>query len=260
MSEVHAATGPYSTDALDQSELEEFEAHLAVCPSCTREVAEFWETAAVLSLLAAAPAPPALKGSVMAAVSGVRVLPPVVPADDQTTPVAVAEDTTPVTVAVAASVDVLAVRRQRRLTRLLSLAVAAALVAALGLGGWVVLLTQRETPVATSTPETELLNAPDLKAYTVPLKNGGHATFVVSKTLNRALLSGEHLPPLTPTKTYQAWTLQGTQATRDSLISSGASVKRWFTGPVNASTAVAISVEPAGGSDQPTTILAVQSI
>ena len=67
-----------------------------------------------------------------------QVLPPDVPAEDQGPVVeAVAEE--PVVVAAPVTrVDELALRRQRRLTRVLSLAVAAALVVALGLGGWVV--------------------------------------------------------------------------------------------------------------------------
>ena len=46
MSEIHGAVGSYVVNALDPDELEEFEAHLAVCPTCSREVVEFGETAA----------------------------------------------------------------------------------------------------------------------------------------------------------------------------------------------------------------------
>jgi len=52
MSEIHNAVGSYVVNALDPDELEEFEAHLAVCSTCTREVQEFSETAAQFSLLA----------------------------------------------------------------------------------------------------------------------------------------------------------------------------------------------------------------
>ena len=58
MSEIHGAVGSYVVNALDLAELDEFEAHLAVCPTCTREVVEFCETAAELSLLAPAAVPP----------------------------------------------------------------------------------------------------------------------------------------------------------------------------------------------------------
>ena len=77
MSEIHGAVGSYVVNALDPSELDEFEAHLAVCPTCSREVVEFGETAAELSLLATATAPPPeLRSSILSAISEVRVLPP----------------------------------------------------------------------------------------------------------------------------------------------------------------------------------------
>ncbi len=93
MSEIHGAVGSYVINALDPAELDEFEAHLAVCPTCSREVVEFCETAAELSLLAsaAAPPPPALRGSVLSAISGVRVLPPIPASTVDRTP----ERTTP---------------------------------------------------------------------------------------------------------------------------------------------------------------------
>ena len=54
MSEIHGAVGAYVVNALEPDEREEFEAHLAVCPTCSREVVEFGETAAELSVLASA--------------------------------------------------------------------------------------------------------------------------------------------------------------------------------------------------------------
>ena len=57
MSEIHGAVGSYVVNALDPDERAEFEAHLAVCPTCSREVVELGETAAELSLLAS-DAPP----------------------------------------------------------------------------------------------------------------------------------------------------------------------------------------------------------
>ena len=82
MSEIHGAVGSYVVNALDPDELDEFEAHLAVCPTCAREVREFGETAAELSLLASAtPPPPALRSSILAAIAEVRPLPPEPPAE-----------------------------------------------------------------------------------------------------------------------------------------------------------------------------------
>jgi anti-sigma-K factor RskA len=144
------------------------------------------------------------------------------------------------------------------MTRVMSLAVAAVTVVALALGGWVVSLSQRQPQVASVTAETELLRAPDLKAYTIDLKDGGKATFIASKSLNRAMFSSGDLPALKDDQTYQLWTLAGpltapTRVTPDALVGGGAA-KQWFTGPVAQSDALAISIEKSGGASAPTNI------
>lgn len=264
MSEIHGAVGAYVMNALDGHELDEFQAHLADCATCQREVVEFRETATALSLLSRTAPPPALKESVMAAIAEVRVLPPV---DAEPEPVAEAaprralDEVVPEpveSVQAVEPVDEVAARRQRRLTRVLSLAVAAVTVVALVLGGWVVSLRQRP-PVASATAETELLRAPDLKAFTVDLKNGGKATFIASKSLNKAMFSSGDLPALKENQTYQLWTLAGplaapTRVTPDALVGGGTAVKQWFTGPVAQSDALAISIEQAGGASAPTDV------
>ena len=259
MSEIHGAVGAYVLNALDGHELDEFEAHLAGCAICQREVVEFRETATELSLLSRTTPPPALKESVMAAIGGVRVLPPLDGAAEAD--VSGAPEDAPrraMDGVLAAPIDELAVRRQRRMTRVLSLAVAAVTVVALALGGWVVSLSQRQPQVATVTAETELLRAPDLKAYTVDLRDGGKATFIASKSLNRAMFSSGDLPALKDDQTYQLWTLAGpltspTRVTPDALVGGGAA-KQWFTGPVAQSDALAISIEKSGGASSPTDI------
>lgn len=263
MSEIHGAVGAYVMNALDGPELEEFETHLADCATCQREVVEFRETATAMSLLSRTAPPPALKESVMAAIAGVRVLPPADGVADAAPVVDPAPrralDEVPVEAVEAVEpVDELAVRRQRRTTRVLSLAVAAVTVVALMLAGWVVSLSQRP-PVASATAETELLRAPDLRAYTVDLKDGGKATFIASKSLNKAMFSSGDLPALKENQTYQLWTLAGpltapTRVTPDALVGGGNAVKQWFTGPVAQSDALAISIEQAGGASAPTNV------
>ncbi len=49
MSDVHALSGAYALDALDDSERAEFERHLAVCSSCRLEVAGLVEAAGSLA-------------------------------------------------------------------------------------------------------------------------------------------------------------------------------------------------------------------
>ncbi len=261
MSDSHAAVGAYVVHALGPEERAEFEAHLAECETCRREVAEFRETTGELSVLSSAAPPPELKGSVMRAIAGVRVLPP----EPEAAPAAGAGSTLPAPSGTAAAGDELALHRARRANRVLTLAVAAVTVVALVLGGWAISLSQRQPPVAAASAETQLLQAPDLRSYTVALKGGGTATFLVSRGLNRALLSGSDLPEPGAGRTYQLWTLAGplsapTRVTPDALVTGGGSAKQWFTGPVATSDAVAISIEPAGGATAPSDILGVTGL
>jgi hypothetical protein len=264
MSEIHGAVGAYVANALDGAELAEFQAHLDGCATCQREVVEFRETVTELSLLSRTQPPPALKDSVMSAIGSVRVLPPeaTAPAEAEASSGPVPDLAVPRRALDAVPpepVDELGLRRQRRLTRVLSLAVAAVTVVALVLGGWVVSLSRQPAPVASPTLETELLRAPDLKAFTIELKDGGKATFVASKSLNRAMFSSGDLPALKNGQTYQLWTLAGpltapTRVTPDALVNGGAGAKVWFTGPIGQSDALAISIEQAGGATAPTDI------
>lgn len=258
MSEIHGAVGSYVVNALDPSELDEFEAHLAVCPTCSREVIEFCETAAELSLLATVSAPPpALRSSILSAISEVRVLPPILPplSNDAEETAPRRASIKPIAATVSpAPVDELALRRQRRRTRVLSLAVAAVMVVALSLGGWVFsLVRDQQSQVADQAAETQLFAAQDVKVFTSTMKNGGKISFVVSKGLNKALFIGDNLPTTGPDQTYQLWTLQGQAATPDSLVAGGASRKQWFTGQVQDSTGLAVTIEPEAGSKTPTT-------
>ncbi len=254
MSEIHGATGSYVLNALDPSELDEFEAHLAACATCSQEVVEFCETAAELSLLATATAPPpALKGSIMAAISSVRVLPP----DPSVEVRAAAEVPSRLEVQPqpqrAMPVDELALRRAQRRSRILALAVAAVTVVALAMGGWAVTVSQQQQPpTASPSLETQVYQAPDVKITQFTLKNGAQASFVASKTLNKAFLTSSSLPDPGAGKTYQVWTLRGTQPVPDNLLSGGKGVEAWFGGDIAQATGLAVTIEPAGGSQVPT--------
>jgi hypothetical protein len=252
MSEIHGAVGAYVVNALDPDELKEFEAHLAVCPTCSREVVEFGETAAELSLLASVPPPAALRGSILSAISEVRPLPPEPSAETSQ-----AEPTTNETQTVAAdirhAVDELALRRQQRRARVLSVLVAAVVAAAVALGGVVYTLVQsRQVQVAQQAAETELLTAPDVQTYTTTMKDGGQISFVVSRSLNRALFIGKDLPAVGSDRTYQLWTLEGDRAIPDNLVAGGGDRKEFFRETLSGVTRLAVSIEAAGGAQQPT--------
>jgi Anti-sigma-K factor rskA/Putative zinc-finger len=250
MSEIHGAVGSYVVNALDPDEMEEFEAHLEVCPTCSREVQEFGETAAELSLLAGVvPPPAALRGSILAAISEVRPLPPEPPVE-----IASVESSPRETVTASAPQrpDELALRRQRRRTRALSVLVAAVVAAALALGGVVYgLVNARQAQVAQQAAETELLTAPDVKTYSATMKDGGQVSFVVSKSLNRAMFIGKDLPPVGGDRTYQLWTLEGQRPIPDNTVPGGGDRKEFFRETLGGVTGLAVSIEAAGGAQQP---------
>ena len=253
MSEIHSAVGAYVVNALDADELEEFEAHLAVCPTCSREVVEFGETAAELSLLASAPQPPAaLRESILSAISEVRPLPPESPAETvPATPTAT--ETLRAPDEIKHAVDELARRRQQRRTRVLTVLVAAVVAAAVALGGVVYTLVQaRQAQVAQQAAETELLTAPDVQTYSATMKDGGQISFVVSRSLNRALFVGKDLPAVGSDRTYQLWTLEGEQPIPDNLVAGGGDRKEFFRETLSGVTSLAVSIEAAGGAQQPT--------
>ncbi len=253
MSEIHGAVGSYVVNALDPVELEEFEAHLEVCPTCSREVVEFCETAAELSLLAATPTPPPmLRTSILAAIRDVRPLPPELPVAEPATPRRAMLATVPDQTPAVPVVDELELRRQKRRTRLLALAVAAVTVVALSMGGWAIsLVRDQQAQVASATMETQLFSAPDVKITATTTTNGGQVSFVSSKSMNRALFVTRNLPTTDPSQTYQLWTLQGDNATPDALLDGG-SRKQWFDHALADSTGLAVTIEPKAGSPKPT--------
>lgn len=249
MSEIHGAVGSYVIHALDTDELDEFELHLAGCATCSREVVEFCETAAQLSLLASTLGPPpALRSAILSQIGAVRPLPPELPELMETQERPAASQPAPV--------DELTVRRQRRRTRLLTLAVAAVSVIALSLGVGVVNLVQnRQSQVAAANVElqleAELYTAPDVRIVPATTPNGAQVSFVSSKSLNKALFVNHNLPAPGDRLKYQLWTLDGPAATPDNLFDANMRTQ-WFKNPIADSTGLAVTIEPESGSVAPT--------
>ncbi|WP_343899698.1 zf-HC2 domain-containing protein, partial [Nocardioides aquaticus] len=78
MTDVHALSGAYAIDALDDAERAQFEQHLALCGECRAEVAGLQEAGAELAATTMATPSAALRARVLADVAQVRPLPPVV--------------------------------------------------------------------------------------------------------------------------------------------------------------------------------------
>jgi anti-sigma-K factor RskA len=218
MTDVHALSGAYAVDALDDLERAAFERHLVDCAACRAEVASLRETAALIAETTATEPPAGLRDRVLADISGVRPLPPEVPATK---------------------------RPRRWRTGLLAAAAAVVLLAA-GTVVW-------QQPWAGETSTTEqVLTAADAESTTLELGEAS-ATVTHSDSLGRAVIVTDDMPPPPEGKVYQLWLEQPD----DGMVSAGLmpvdpDQTVLLEGDAATATAVGITVEPEGGSPEPT--------
>ena len=95
------------------------------------------------------------------------------------------------------------------------------MLAAVALGGVVHTGQARQAQVAQQAAETELLTAPDVQTYSATMRDGGQISFVVSRSLDRAMFIGKDLPTIGADRTYQLWTLEGERPIPDNLVAGG---------------------------------------
>ncbi|WP_424347703.1 anti-sigma factor [Kocuria sp. CH-021] len=246
---VHADAALYAVDALEPGERAAFELHLRGCAACREEVAAFGEVGAHLASAVAEPPPAALRANVLAAVrgtpqeqrSGHRAADPADPADPG------AGDTSPGTVVPLAP-------RPRPRRRWLAAAAAAVLLPGAALGGWALgtQSEQREQQLVAQEQDRQarLLSAPDVTTRQLEV-DGRPATLVVSAQEDAALFVASGLTGPGEGREYQLWLVQGGTPVPD-VHFGGGDVQVWLDGDVGRAAAVAMTVEPAGGSETPT--------
>ncbi|MET9888222.1 anti-sigma factor [Streptomyces sp. NPDC006430] len=234
--ELHTLTGAYALHALTPAEDEAFTAHLVDCPSCRQEVAEFSATAARLAGAAAVPPPARLKEAVLRDIDSVRQLPPLLHGTVKPT-------------------TFTAVLRRKAVP----LALAASLAAAAVLGGVTVLQHQRTDEARQQAQASErrlqdltvVLAAPDARTVHGRTASGATTSVVTSKVQNKAVFIGAGLPDPGPGRTYQLWfDDHGAMRPAGLLTHDGATLMQ---GDLQGASGVGLTVEPAGGSPQPTT-------
>lgn len=199
-------------------------------PAQSEEVAQ--ETATRLALAVARVPPPSLKVAVMTGAARTRQLPPVAAARPQAEPRATWRPHAAVVVAALATVIVVV------------LAVALA-----------VQRSDLDNARAQQRAVAAVLNAPDARLVTGRTSVGGTTTVVVAGRLRKMIVTTNGLPALANSKVYQLWLIGPGGATSAGLL-PGATQGR--TAPVLASGLVpgdklGVTVEPAGGTKQPTT-------
>jgi anti-sigma-K factor RskA len=241
--DAHALAGAYALDALDTAERDRFERHLRDCRACQAEVRGFAATAASLARAASTEPPPGLKERVLAAAAVTRQLPPEVP-------VAAAGEPWRREAAEPA-------RRSPWVPRL-ALAVGGGGLVAAAVLGYVTVSAQDQltTTQAQSQELAAVLTAPDAGITRGPTSAGGTATVVASPSEGKMVFTSSGLEALPPSKVYQMWFLGPGNPRSAGLVP--AANANGSTAPVLASglesgDKVAVTVEPAGGTSQPTT-------
>ncbi|WP_061293654.1 anti-sigma factor [Herbidospora cretacea] len=227
--EIHTLSGAYALNALPLRELGEFEGHLSRCETCAIEVRGLRETAARLGVAVAEAPPRALKARVMAQIAEVRQEPPVVAGEP-------------------AEPEVVVPLRRGRGRWALALAAVAA-VAAVSAG--VVAVNEIRARDASIQETQSLLAAPDAVVRKVKMVGGGTATVVASAAYGKVMFTSD-LPALDPSKTYQMWVIGG-ERVRSAGTMDGGGVRTATVGLPEGTDHVGVTVEPAGGSQQPTT-------
>ena len=228
MSDIHALSGAYAVDALDDAERTQFERHLAVCPECRAEVQSFSETTAIMTEAQAQTPPPSLRDRVLADISAVRPFPPEVPAAD----------------ASPAHLAPVVTLRRRMLTSL----VAAAAVVLLALGAFTWHPWQHDA----ATLADQIRRAPDAVSVIEPVPGGGKLTLIRSASLKRAVIVGSPVPEPAAGTTYQMWLQQPGQDMVSAGLMPDPGKPTVLTGDAATAVAAAVSVEPEAGSSHPT--------
>lgn len=231
----HLDVGAYALHALPPDEEAAFENHLASCAECRREADGLTRTASMLGAGEARAPSPELRTRVLGQISTVRqerLEPPRAGA------------------------------HPRRRQRVLGFALAASVAAAAALGG---VAWWQHTEADTAQEKAadlhtgaealaDVLAAPDATISTAELPQGATASVVASRAQGQAAFIASGLPPLTDDQVYELWYAEAGDFRPAGLLSgAGGRQAHILDGPLAGATAVGITVEPAGGSQQPTT-------
>jgi anti-sigma-K factor RskA len=227
--DLHTLSGAYALHALSPEEASEFQKHLAACDACQQEVRELEAAAARMGASEAIAPPPELKSRVLSAADRMPQLPPKVSGVDESR------------------------RRSPWLPRLLAAAAAAVLVVTGGILAAQVGDDEGQAQLAQGV--VRVFQADDAHTATVETSNGGRLSVATSPGLNEMAVDTDELPPLDEDHVYQLWAIVD-GSTAPVLVLEPE--KGAFMEMPSADTEVAITIEPAGGSQQPTTDPIVQ--
>lgn len=271
--DTNALLGAYAVDAVDDRERALVEAYLRDHPEAQTEVDELRAAAARLAVLSDDSPPPALRGSVLDAISRVRPLPPTADEarpDDIASTIAPDGDTHD---DIRDDTDDLSVRRAERREerraaeeqvdhggrpsrRTLLAGGLAAGVAVLGGAGLAITRPWDGGGSGTGngSVEAQIRGARDTRTF--DLKMGDHTMQVMrSPSLGRTMVHAASMPAAPSGRVYQVWWQHqdGTMTSAGLLPAGGGSdVDALLSNDGSRAVGTGITLEPAGGSPAPT--------
>jgi anti-sigma-K factor RskA len=236
MPDPYLDSGAYALDALPADEVAAFEAAMETDPTLQTEAQSLQATAARLGAANAEPVPAGLRDRVMAEVDQTR----------QDAPSSAVADVVPI-----------GSRSSARAVRIMAAAAAVLAVLALGMSAWVIGLSRENSALtATGAAVTRVVTAPDARTVSGTLGGqAGRGAVVVSPSLGSAVFIADDVAPVPQGQTYQLWLIgaDGSATSAGTFTpgpSGGAAIA--LTAPLESTAAIGVTVEPAGGSTQPT--------
>jgi anti-sigma-K factor RskA len=226
--DLHTLSGAYALNALSAEEAEQFQRHLEACPACTQEVRELQQAAAQMGASEEISPPAYLKAKVLAAADRTPQLPPQVTRG-----------------------NVIHVPRHRWGAILLTAAAAVVLIVA-----GVVGVNQisgdgpGEQQDLLAEGVVRVFQAEDAHTATMETANGGKISVATSPELGEMAVDTDELPPLDEEHDYQIWAIHDDTYAPVGVVERETGAAMDMPDP---ETVVAITIEPRGGSEQPTT-------
>jgi anti-sigma-K factor RskA len=227
MTDVHSLSGAFVLDALDERERTSFSRHMDNCEACSLEVAELRETAARLADDVWSVPPPRMREAVLARVAVTR----------QDPPLRRSRAPRP--------------HRQSWRHRTTMALVAASMVGLAALSG--VVIVQKQQGDTERENIQAVLAAPDARLRIEQLSNGGHVSVVMSASRDAAVVTLAQAQTFDKDHAYQLWALRGGQPASAGVMPAGKGDAILYVTGLSGAETMALTVEPAGGSAQPTT-------
>lgn len=221
--DIHTLSGAYALDAVEPDERAEFEQHLAVCEACADEVAALRVAATAIGESLAETPPLELRARIVAEAGRTPQLPPL-----------------------TARPSAARHHGRSRFTRGL---VAAAAVIVLGGGAALVVRDALvDEPAPSVITAAEVFGSADARVDAIALK-GGQVRVGISKELGLIAVDGADMPAPPKNKVYQLWLVHDGEHTSLSVMEGDVTTA---VQAIPAAGDLAVTVEPAGGSEQPT--------